>query len=170
MCAGSSWPLTVTVRSTAAWPSVFAARRLPSARRSPTPRRSAMASIARRTDCPSPKARPRPLSSSRPLDFASIAHAMVAPAEIVDLDRALALDHAGVAGVALLEDGLGERRAVDVLGLLERALAVVPRGLPADLVLDGEHPGRPVFAEPHDAGVRLLELLQPLDEAAESLG
>src|SRR5262249_58632585 len=63
-----------------------------------------------------------------------------------------------------------ERGAVDVLALLERAFAVVARGLAAHLVLDGEHPGRPVLPEPLDAGVGLLELLEPLDEAAEGVG
>ena len=88
----------------------------------------------------------------------------------MDLDRPLALDHAGIAGVALLQDRLGERGAVDVLGLREGALGVVPRGLAARLVLDGEHARRAVFPEPHDAGVGFLQLLEALDETAELLG
>src|SRR5260370_1820046 len=84
----------------------------------------------------------------------------------MNLDRALALDDAGVAGVALLKDGLGERRPVDVLGQLEGALVVVARRQAADLVLDREHAGRPVLAQPDYPRVRRLEILQPLDEAA----
>ena len=49
-----------------------------------------MASMARMTARPSPQARPRPWSSSNPRDLASIAHAMVAPQEIVSIPYLLA--------------------------------------------------------------------------------
>ena len=87
----------------------------------------------------------------------------------MDLDDPLALDHARVAGVPLLQEGLGERRAVDRPGVLEGPLVVVPRRQPAHLVLDGEHAGRAELAEPADAGVRLLQGLEALGQLAELL-
>src|SRR3972149_6000737 len=63
---------------------------LGAAGRPPAPRRSAMASMARSTDWPSPKTRPSPPSSRSPLAFASIAHAMVPPQEIVSIPYMLA--------------------------------------------------------------------------------
>src|SRR5207248_3717172 len=86
---------------------------------------------------------------------------------IADLDHALALDHARVAGVALLEDRLHHRGAVDLAGLLERAFRVVARGLAAHLVLYAQHAGRAVLAEPGDTRIDLLHLLEPLGELAE---
>ena len=86
------------------------------------------------------------------------------------LHHALALHHARVAGVALLEDRLHHRGAVDLAGLVERALGVVAGGMAAQLVLDAEHPGGAVLAEPLDAGVDLLHLLEALGQLAELLG